>query len=418
MKKIFFVGIDGASWKVIDYLLGKNELPVFKRLIGNGLRSTLFNINMINADPWDQYRVYREYVKKIPRLGMHSDVADWTTIATGVVPSKHGLVYSTQKNSKGIEISVSGKTRKKPAIWEILARLNKRIGVIGWPANWPPRILSEYTIVRIIDVLKERGSFLKNKDLLSHPTYPCYLWEELKKINYDKKIDKFIERTKGFFVQEMFYDSLNIEWGKYLLKKFQQPDFFSVSLDAVHGLSHLFWDCLEAEENNFRGAVHRKRQKKYKHIIEDYYKYLDKKLGELLTVLDKDTVVILASDHGMESSRITKKYLLMDKVYEKLNLLKYNNDGEIDWKNTQVYDNRNRWGICAIRKGFVNSGFSEKKFNFFRKKIEEIKNDRGEQLFYNVVFNKNEKSFVISPNYKAIYYSTKILLNGSSFPVK
>jgi predicted AlkP superfamily phosphohydrolase/phosphomutase len=39
----------------------------------------------------------------------------------------------------------------------------------------------------------------------------------------------------------------------------------------------------------------------YENAIPDYYRYLDKELGEILGLLDKDTVVLVVSDHGAKT---------------------------------------------------------------------------------------------------------------------
>ena len=424
MSKIVLIGLDGASWPVIDYLLRDNKLPTFKRLINNGVRKTLYNVSMINVDPWQIFYMYREYRKKIPRLGTHHEADDWTTLATGVMPDRHGVVASTETNIQGMELPVSRRNKKKPTVWEIITRHNKKIGVIGWVANWPPSSLPYYTVTRISDVFHSFGGVgtykpsFNNGFFLCNPTYPKRLWKDLLRIDYDREIDGFIQRIPAVTIGlELVHDSLYIEWAKYLLEKFPQPDFLAICLHGIHTLSHVFWDCLEIEKSNFKGAVHQNRQRKFGYIIEDYYRYLDKKISEVFSLIDKDSIVVIVSDHGMTSSRITKKYLLMDRIYEKLGLLRFKN-GKIDWRNTQVYDNINRWGIFAIRKGFIRHRYPQNFFKKFKKLMRGIKTEKNEPLFLGVDFNKDDNSFTVVPNYKAIHYSTKVFLNNNVFPAR
>jgi predicted AlkP superfamily phosphohydrolase/phosphomutase len=81
---------------------------------------------------------------------------------------------------------------------------------------------------------------------------------------------------------------------KYLLK--EKPwDFFmfvEIGLDRIHHGMWKFWakDHPKHEPGN-----------PYESAIPDYYRYLDKELGEILGLLDKDTVVLVVSDHGAKT---------------------------------------------------------------------------------------------------------------------
>lgn len=428
MKKVVLIGIDGASWTVIDSLLKDNKLPTLKRLINNGMRKILYNINTINIDSWHKFYIYREQQKKIPPLGIHPDVADWTTLATGVMPERHGLITSTEEDIRRRERPSSRKQRKKPTIWEIIARHNKKVGIIGWIANWPPLPLKNYIITRISDVFLpsfERGiettseaSLFNNGRFRCAPAYPSWLWGKLKRIHYDREINKFVQKVNfAAHRRELIYDSLYLGWAKYFLKKFPQPDFLAICLYGVHTLSHLFWDCLKVERCNFKGIIHQGRRIKFGYIIEDYYEYIDKRLGELLQYVDNKSIIMVVSAYGMRKSRVTKKYLLMDEIYKELGFLKFKND-KIDWKTAQVYDNQNPWGIFAARKGFIKSKHPEKTFRYLKNSMAKIETERGEPLFLKINFNERDDSFMAVINYKAIHYSTRIFLNHKVFPIK
>ena len=67
--KSIIIGIDGATWSIIDPLIKQGSLPNIEKLITNGVRANL------KADP-----------------SISSPVA-WTTIATGKSKEKHGVVH-------------------------------------------------------------------------------------------------------------------------------------------------------------------------------------------------------------------------------------------------------------------------------------------------------------------------------------
>ncbi len=420
MSKLILIGISGASWPVIDVLLRDKKMPTLHKLIKSGVSANLQNIN---TDPWQTYSVYREYIKKVPCSGRHSDLAGWTTLATGAMPEKHRIFYSTQKDAKGIEIPISHRKRKKPAVWEILAQHNKKIGIIGWPGDWPPHPLPYYNIPRISDILISSMEAKSNHICISKQfnrtnlrcnlAYPSWLEKDLRKIKYDSEIGELIIKVSpyiGNFAVRLAYDSLCLEWSKYLLKRFPQPDFLAICLHEVHNLSHAFWDCLRIERSNFKGVIHQRRRQKLGTIIEDYYQYIDRKINEVLRLVDTNSVIMVLSDHGMVRSRMTKKYLLMDKIYEMLGFLESRN-GKINWENTSIYDNQNPWGILAIRKGFIRTKCPEGTFKSLEKSLRKINTEKRKPLFLDIKFNKKDNSFTATPNYNAIHYFTKIAIN-------
>jgi len=431
MSKIVLFVIDGASNAVINALLDDNKLPTLKKLINSGIKRKLFDIQ--ENGHWEIFYRRYKYRKQVPSLGVHQAASLWTTLATGVMPEKHKLISDTEQDAFGIERPVSRERRKKQAMWEIISQHNKKIGVIGWIANWPTVSLPDYTIARISDIVpnlgqaEPRGNIDFHNKLsfdkgifLSNPTYPSGLWKELNKIPFDSEMKEIANRIAPEFYLtslEAVYDNLYLEWTKFLLKRFPQPDFLAICLYEIHHLSHLYWDCLKMERIYFKGIIHRNRQKKFRYIIEDYYQYLDKKIGEILESIKSNSTIMIVSPYGMHRSKITKRYLLMNRIYENLGLLKYT-EGGIDWKKAKVYDNQNPWGIFAIRKGFIRGNHPERIFSKLKKSLEKIKTERNENLFLEITYNKKDNSFEVVPNYKVIHYFSKIFLNNKSLPVK
>jgi predicted AlkP superfamily phosphohydrolase/phosphomutase len=81
---------------------------------------------------------------------------------------------------------------------------------------------------------------------------------------------------------------------KYLLR--EKPwDFFmfvEIGLDRIH---HGMWKFWDPEHSKYEPG------NPYEDAIPAYYRYLDRELGEILGMLDDDTVVLVASDHGAKS---------------------------------------------------------------------------------------------------------------------
>jgi hypothetical protein len=103
-KQVIVIGIDGATWEIIDALRSQGKLPTFDRLIRAGSRGEL----------------------TVPLPSISPSL--WTTIATGVPASVHGI--------EDFWSSSSGVATKR--IWEIADERGLTSGVLGYLVTWPP----------------------------------------------------------------------------------------------------------------------------------------------------------------------------------------------------------------------------------------------------------------------------------------
>ncbi len=108
---LLVVGIDGADQAVITELWKRGELPTLRRLADQG-----------TFGPLDTDYALSPVI--------------WTTIATGVGPEEHGITDFVVATAGG-EIPVSSAARRRPALWEMLGKVGRRVAVIGWWASWP-----------------------------------------------------------------------------------------------------------------------------------------------------------------------------------------------------------------------------------------------------------------------------------------
>ncbi|MFH1862980.1 MAG: alkaline phosphatase family protein, partial [bacterium] len=84
---------------------------------------------------------------------------------------------------------------------------------------------------------------------------------------------------------------------QYLLST-QQPDFFSVYLKGCDSMSHqylkyYFWD-------QHPDKLIPENLELYRDLINNYYIYLDKVIGELVEAADDSSIFIIVSDHGFD----------------------------------------------------------------------------------------------------------------------
>jgi len=120
--RLVVIGLDGADWGVLDPLLAQGRLPNLKRLIDRGTRARLLSLS--------------------PML---SPVV-WTTVATGVEPTRHGVLDFVVRAPDGSVQPVSSGQRRVPTVWELLSRGGVTVGVVGYWATWPAEPVRGYLV--------------------------------------------------------------------------------------------------------------------------------------------------------------------------------------------------------------------------------------------------------------------------------
>lgn len=116
--KVYLIGIDGAEWRAIDFLITRGELPNIKRLKQDG--SWGFLTTDVGCSP-----------------------ISWTSIATGKNMDKHG-VNSDDFFKREFESSVI-KTKR---IWDIIEENGKQAGVYKWFFTNPARKINGFWVTK------------------------------------------------------------------------------------------------------------------------------------------------------------------------------------------------------------------------------------------------------------------------------
>lgn len=112
--RVYVVGLDGATWDVIDPLIERGKLPVFKALKEDGA--------------WARLRTFDPTLSAVV----------WTSIATGKSMIKHGIVDWTYVNRQHIQVPYSSSEKRVPSIWEMMDQHGLRSVVLNWFVTYPP----------------------------------------------------------------------------------------------------------------------------------------------------------------------------------------------------------------------------------------------------------------------------------------
>jgi len=266
--RVLVLGLDGATWTLLDPLLAQNKLPTLGKFIQNGTRSLL-----------------RSCIQP-------SSEQAWSAFATGKQNGKFGLYgfYQRSKNSYALEY-INASHRRAATLWRILSARGKKCVVVNVPLTWPVEKINGALV-----------SGLMTPGLHSEFTYPPELKNELLRELGEYIIDVDIERgeTGGESLDELAarvkrMSELQTRAFEYLLDQNADWDFGMLVHRAPDILCHKFWRYQDPTHPlyNERDAA------QWGGVINDCFAYLDQCNARLLEkYADENTTVIILSDHG------------------------------------------------------------------------------------------------------------------------
>src|ERR1700738_1670257 len=120
MRSVIF-GVDGLTFRIINPLIERGELPNFKKIRDQGCEAVLES--------------------KYPPLTPPA----WTSLSTGLKPAQHGIYdYWEFDQQQGETRQAHLLTRRKggKAIWNILSEFGKQVLVINVPVTYPPEAVN------------------------------------------------------------------------------------------------------------------------------------------------------------------------------------------------------------------------------------------------------------------------------------
>ncbi len=276
-KRVLVIGLDCLSPRLVfDRWL--DHLPTIKRLLQNGM-----------------YGPLRSCIPPIT-------VPAWACMTTGKDPGALGIYGFRNRLDHSYDglTMVNSFSVKEERLWDILSRMGKQVIVVGVPQTYPPQPVNGLLI-----------SCILTPDSSCQYTYPPELKGEVEKLvgTYVFDVDNFRTENKELLLKQIYeMTGKRFRVAKHLLSR-KPWDFFMMVEIGPDRMHHGFW--------KFFDAGHRKHEpgSPYAHAVLDYYKYLDRELGELLALTDSSTVTFIVSDHGaqaMEGGVCINEWLLQE----------------------------------------------------------------------------------------------------------
>ena len=262
-RRIWALGLDGATLDLIRPWAEQGEMPVLGRLMRGGISGPLRSTYPPLTGP------------------------AWASFMTGMTPGRHGVLeFFRRQPGTYRQVLNSYRDLDGRPVWRLLSEAGKRVGIMGVPMTYPPEPVNGFMISGLLTPAGRR-------DFSS----PLSLLDELEahlgsyRLRHDEKYRRSAPEP---FIREQ-YEILenNTQAALYLMQK-EPWDLFMVHLLGTDRMQHEFWHLLDPSHPQHDPA----ERQQYGNVILDFFKQVDASVGRLVETLDDDVVILVMSDHG------------------------------------------------------------------------------------------------------------------------
>lgn len=262
MTKTLVIGLDGATFDVLDPLIEEGVMPNLESLYASGASGPLQSTMPPVTGP------------------------AWLSLATGLSPGSTGIYDFIRRkpNVDGFDFEyVGGNIYQGRAVWDFLSEANVEVGVIDYPTLSPPYPVNGFM------VCGGMGS-------VGHESYPDRLEEDLEQ--FEKPEEHLDLRDSKYQDLTVFFDDItenlvrrneivtwllrNESW-EFCWPVFQEPDW----------LQHMMWKCFDDTHPEAEEVTAEERE-----MFRDFWALVDEVIGECADAAGQDTNIIVQSDHG------------------------------------------------------------------------------------------------------------------------
>jgi predicted AlkP superfamily phosphohydrolase/phosphomutase len=270
------IGVDGATFDVLDTLLHEGVMPHLQRLVQTGARATLRST--------------------VPALTPPA----WTSLVTGRSPGAHGVFDFFRKSSpSSLHFGfLTSRDVECPSIWSLATAAGRRSTVLNFPLTFPAPQIAGHVVP---------GGFMPWRQLRLG-CHPAGLFDELQALPRFNARELALDMSEEAKAIEGCAEQEYEPWIDMHIRREQQwvdiarhlaqrdpVDFMAVLFDGVDKIQHLCWRFIDPRMTASLASAweHRVRAK-----CREYFSELDCRIGELCSLFDDRASIVVASDHG------------------------------------------------------------------------------------------------------------------------
>jgi predicted AlkP superfamily phosphohydrolase/phosphomutase len=283
MHPTLLIGLDGATFTILDALVADGVMPNLGRWYRQGSRAVLTSTAHPLTPP------------------------AWLTMTTGRHPGGHGVFdfVRPEVRGRGSHLRLNNfRDVQAETIWSMVSRAGGRIIALNFPLTAPPPAVSGAMVPGLVSWRHMRSN-----------VQPQGLWDELKSLpGLDPKAISwdFEQENKALMVlpeEERvpwveFHLHRERHWFRILehLVTTRPADLTAVMFDGVDKLQHICWPLLD---ERYTPSSPSPAERRLRDLCRDYFRQMDGFLAAIVERAGPEARVLVGSDHGFgPSSRI------------------------------------------------------------------------------------------------------------------
>jgi len=263
------IGLDGATWKLLDRLFLEGVMPNLARLQAEGTRGPLWSV--------------------VPPM----TATAWTSYQTGKGPGKHGIFDWTEPVAGSYLYRPIDSTHlQSKTIFELLSACRKRVATVNLPLTFPARPINGVAVGDMLTPSKDTPGFL----------YPPEFRATLDQLSPDYAIDTHLcEAEEDILPFLARLRHLLDERGKVVRHLMEQEpwDLFCCVWVELDRMQHCLWHIVDPLHPRFDARL----AEKYRAAILEVYRLVDTRVGEMVERRPEGANVFFISDHGFGPCR-------------------------------------------------------------------------------------------------------------------
>lgn len=273
--RILVIGLDGASWSVIEPWIRGGHLPNIARLRERGVWGDLASVT--------------------PPLSAPA----WATAVTGVNPGRHGVLnFILVDPADYSQRMATSRDRRAPAIWEYLTREGKSAGVVNVPLTSPVDSINGFMIGGFPH-LDSSGVFFP-RDLragVERAAGPLLFDDYGEELPPGREIDE-LDRLLATIASKLAVT-------RHLMTT-RDWDLFWVVFLASDKVHHFYWQY----SDSLHPAYDPNAAPRLRGAMLEVWIALDRAVGELVAAAGPEATIVVLSDHG--SGPVRREFRLLN----------------------------------------------------------------------------------------------------------
>lgn len=270
------IGLDGATFSVLDGLMRDGTMPFLRELIDAGVRADLRST--------------------VPALTPPA----WTTLMTGKSPGQHGIFDFFRKEAPGSHNIrfLTSQDIDSPTIWALANHYGRRATVLNFPLTFPAPPIDGYVVP---------GGWMPWRQLRAG-CRPDDLYDRLKTLpGFNPRtlaldMEHEEKALEGVAAEDEYEDWVRMhirreeQWfeiARYLMRE-DPTELFAIMFDGVDKIQHLCWRFIDPAYT----ATLNEREQRVRGVCLTYFGAVDDIARGLVELAGPDVPVVVVSDHG------------------------------------------------------------------------------------------------------------------------